>query len=219
MPSQLAVISARARRLHRILSRTAGLTPAVEAAKVCEEAAEAAAAAAAGDSGGLMHELADVIVAATQTALTADPDGLDVLWQELADTLAADLARDWHVTASGVIRHRPRTWAQADLDAIAEQAVTELRTARPGSGRVRATIRVRPVGRARTAVRGASAGGDLRLLASGLLAQTRLSGRPDDTISLDDARWDGHTLTVTATLARGAVEWIIPHPAGGGAGR
>ena len=219
MASQLAVVSARARRLHRILSRTAGLTPAGQAAKVCEEAAEAAAAVAAGDFGGLVHELADVILAPTQTALTADPDGLDSLWDELADTFAADLARDWHVTASGVIRHRPRTWAQADLDAIAEQAVTELRAARPAAGRVRVTVRARTAGRARTAVRGAWAGGDLRLLASDLLTRTRLSARPDDTISVDDARWDGRTLTVTATLARGAAEWIIPHPADGGAGR
>ena len=216
MASQLAVVSARARRLHRILSRTAGLTPAGQAAKVCEEAAEAAAAAAAGDFGGLVHELADVIVAATQTALTADPDGLDVLWDELVDTLAADLARDWHVTASGVIRHRPRTWTQADLDAIAEQAVTELRAARPAAGRVRVTVRARTGGRARPAARGAWAGGDLRLLASDLLARTRLAPCGGDTCTVDDVSWDGRTLTVVATLVRAAPAWTVPYPDGQG---
>ena len=217
MASQLAVVSARARRLHRVLSRAADLTPAGQAAKVCEEAAEVRDAAAAGDYCQLMHELADVIVAATQTALVADPDGLDILWQELADTLAADLARDWHVTAAGVIRHRPRTWTQHDLDAIAEQAIVELRTARPGSSQVHVTVRVRATGQARKAVRDAAAGDDLRLLASGLLAETRLAAGRGDTCTLGDARWDGRTLTVTATISRrAATEWVIHDPAGDG---
>lgn len=216
MASQLAVISARARRLHHILSQVTDLTPAAQAAKILEEAGEAAQAADRRDFGQFVHELADVIVACSQAALSADPDGLDILWQELADTLEADLSRDWRVTASGVIRHRPRTWSKADLDAIAAQSVTEIRTARPGGRQAAVTVRVRPAGQARTAVRGAAAGGDLRLLASDLLARTRLAPHGEDTCTVDDASWDGHTLTVTATLVRAAPVWIVPHPDGQG---
>lgn len=217
MASQLAVISARARRLHRILSRVGRLTPASQAVKILEEAGEAAQAADARDFGQFVHELADIIVACSQAALSADPDGLDILWQELADTLEADLARDWRATASGVIRHRPRTWSQADLDAIAAQSVTELRTpGRLGAPTMAATVRARTTARARKAVRAVSAGGDLRLLASDLLARTRLAPSGEDTCTVDDVSWDGHTLTVAATITRQRPVWVVPHPDGQG---
>lgn len=217
MPSQLAVISARARRLHHILSQAGRLTPASQATKILEEAGEAAQAAYRRDFDQFLHELADIIVACCQAALAADPDGLDMLWQELADTLEADLARDWRATAAGVIRHRPRTWSQADLDAIAAQSVTELRPpGRPGAPTMAATVRARTTARARKAVRAASAGGDLRLLASDLLARTRLAPCDGDTCTVDDASWDGHTLTVVATIVRAAPVWTVPHPDGQG---
>lgn len=210
MASQLAVISARARRLHRILSQAGRLTPASQGVKILEEAADAH------DSAQFVHELADVIIACTQAALAADPDGLDILWQELADTLEADLARDWRATASGVIRHRPRTWSQAGLDAIAAQSVTELRTCRPGAPTMTATVRARTTAKVRKAVRAAQAGGDLRLLASDLLARTRLAPHDGCTCTVDDARWDGRTLTVTATITRQRPAWTVPHPDGQG---
>lgn len=217
MASQLAVISARARRLHRILSQAGRLTPASQAVKILEEAGEAAQAADAHDFGQFVHELADVIIACSQAALAADPDGLDILWQELADTLEADLARDWRATASGVIRHRPRTWSQADLDAIAAQSVTELRPpSRLGAPTMAATVRARTTARVRKVVRAAQAGGDLRLLASDLLARTRLAPRDGDTCTVDDASWDGHTLTVVATIVRAAPVWTVPSPDGQG---
>lgn len=216
MPSQLAVISARARRLHHILSQVGRLTPPSQAVKILEEAGEAAQAADARDFDQFVHELADVIVACTQAALAADPDGLDVLWQELADTLEADLARDWRATASGVIHHRPCIWSQADLDAIAAQSVTELRTDRTGAPAIAATVRARTTARVRKAVRAAQAGGGLRLLASDLLARTRLAYPDGDECTVDDARWDGHTLTVTATVTRRKPAWTVPHPDGQG---
>lgn len=217
MASQLAVISARARRLHRILSQAGRLTPASQAAKILEEAGEAAQAADRRDFAQFVHELADIIVACCQAALSADPDGLDILWQELAETLEADLARDWRATASGVIRHRPRTWSQADLDAIAAQSVTELRSpGRLGAPTMAVTVRARTTARVRKAVRAASAGGDLRLLASDLLARTRLAPYGEDMCTVDDASWDGHTLTVVATLVRAAPAWTVPHPDGQG---
>lgn len=216
MASQLAVISARARRLHHILSQAGRLTPASQAVKILEEAGEAAQAADARDFAQFVHELADIIVACGQAALSADPDGLDILWQELADTLEADLARDWRATASGVIRHRPRTWSQADLDAIAAQSVTELRTDRPGAAAMAATVRAPTTARVRKAVRAASAGGDLRLLASDLLARTRLAPYCEDTCAVDDVSWDGRTLTVVATIVRAAPVWSVPHPDGQG---
>lgn len=216
MASQLAVVSARARRLHRFLSQAGRLTPASQAVKISEEAGEAAQAADARDFDQFVHELADVIVACTQAALSADPDGLDILWQELADTLEADLARDWRATASGVIRHRPRTWSQADLDAIAAQSVIELRTRRPGAPAMAVTVRARTTAMVRKAVRAAQAGGDLRLLASDLLARTRHALPDGDECAVDDARWDGHTLTVTATITRWEPAWTVPHPDGQG---
>lgn len=217
MASQLAVISARARRLHRILSQSGRLTPASQAVKILEEAGEAARAADARDFDQFVHELADIIVACSQAALSADPDGLDILWWELADTLEADLARDWRATASGVIRHRPRTWSQSDLDAIAAQSVTELRRAgRGGAPTMAATVRARTTARVRKAVRAASAGGDLRLLASDLLARTRLAPYGRDACTVDDVSWDGHTLTVVATIVRTAPVWTVPHPDGQG---
>lgn len=217
MPSQLAVISARSRRLHRILSQAGRLTPASQAVKILEEAGEAAEAADRRDFGQFVHELADIIVACTQAALSADSDGLDILWQELADTLEADLARDWRATTSGVIRHRPRTWSQADLDAIAALSVTELCTpGRLGAPTMAATVRARTTARVRKAVRAASAGGDLRLLASDLLARTRLAPCDGDTCTVDDASWDGRTLTVAATITRRQPAWIVPSPDGQG---
>lgn len=217
MASQLAVVSARARRLHHILSQAGRLTPASQAVKILEEAAEAAQAADARDFGQFVHELADIIVVCSQAALSAGPDGLDILWQELADTLEADLARDWRATASGVIRHRPRTWSQADLDAIAAQSVIELRSpGRPGAPTLAVTVRARTTARVRKVVRAAQAGGDLRLLASDLLARTRLAPYGDDACTVDDASWDGRTLTVVATLVRAAPAWTVPHPDGQG---
>lgn len=216
MASQLAVISARARRLHRILSQAGRLTLTSQAVKIMKEAGEAAQAADARDFDQFIHELADIIVACSQAALSADSDGLDILWQELADTLEADLARDWRATASGVIRHRPRTWSQADLDAIAAQSVTELRADRPGAGSITATVRARTTARVRKAVRASQAGGDLRLLASDLLARTRLAPCDGDTCTVDDAAWDGHTLTVTATITRQRPAWSVPHRDGQG---
>lgn len=214
MTSQLAVISARARRLHRALAQAGRLTPASQAVKILEEAGEAAQAVDARDFTQFMHELADVIVACSQAAMSAAPDGLDILWQELADTLEDDLARDWRGSASGVIRHRPRTWSRADLDAIAAQSVIELRTDRPGAPPITATVRARTTARVRKAVRAAAAGGDLRLLASDLLARTRLAPYDGDTCTVDDAAWDGHTLTVTATITRQRPAWTVPHPDG-----
>ena len=217
MASQLAVISARARRLHHILSQAGRLTPGSQAVKILEEAGEAAQAADARDFDQFVHELADIIVACSQAALSADPDGLDILWQELADTLEANLARDWQATASGVIRHRPRTWSQADLDAIAAQSVTELRPpSRLGAPTMAATVRASTTARVRKAVRAAQAGGDLRLLASDLLARTRLAPCDGDTCTVDDASWDGRTLTVTATIVRAAPVWAVPYPDGQG---
>lgn len=217
MASQLAIISARARRLHHILSQAGRLTPASQAVKILEEAGEAAQAADARDFDQFIHEIADIIVACSQAALSADPDGLDILWEELAGTLEADLARDWRATASGVIRHRPRTWSQSDLDAIAAQSVTELRPpARLGAPTMAVTVRARTTARVRKAVRAASAGGALRLLASDLLARTRLAPYVEDTCAVDDVSWDGHTLTVVATLVRAAPVWTVPHPDGQG---
>lgn len=214
MASQLAVISARARRLHRTLAQAGRLTPASQAVKILEEAAEAAQAADARDFAQFMHELADVIVACSQAAMSADPDGLDILWQELADTLEADLARDWRATASGVIRHRPRTWSQADLDAIAAQSVIELRTDRPGAPTMTATVRARTTARVRKAVRAAAAGGDLPLMASDLLTRPRLVPHDGDTCTVDGATWDGRILTVTATITRLRPVWSVPYSDG-----
>lgn len=217
MPSQLAVISARARRLHHILSQPGRLTLTSQTVKILEEAGEAAQAADARDFDQFIHELAGIIVACSQAALSADPDGLDILWQELADTLESDLARGGQATASGVIRHRPRTWSQADLDAIAAQSVTELRApSRPGAPTMAVTVRARTTARVRKAVRAASAGGDLRLLASDLLARTRLAPLGVDACTVDDASWDGHTLTVAATITRQRPAWVVPHPDGQG---
>ena len=136
MTSQLAVISVRARRLHHLLSRAGDVTTSTQAGKIMEEAAEVAQADLAGDTCAIIHELADVIIAASQCALAASPDGLDLLWDELADTLAADCRRDWR-EYGGVIRHSP-PWAEADIEAAAFTATTNISPdpGRPGTARV-----------------------------------------------------------------------------------
>ena len=139
MTSQLAVISARARRLHRLLSETGEVTTSTQAGKIMEEAAEVAQADLAGDTCAIIHELADVIIAASQCALAATPDGLDLLWDELADTLAADCRRSWR-DYGGIIRHSA-PWTDAEIEDAAFTAVTTIMqdTSRPGAASI--TIR------------------------------------------------------------------------------
>ena len=136
MTSQLAAISARARRLHHLLSQAGEVTTSTQAGKIMEEAAEVAQAGLTGDTAGLIHELADVIIAASQCALAATPDGLDLLWDELADTLAADCQRSWR-DYGGVIRHSP-PWTEAEIEAAAEAAATTISPdpGRPGTASV-----------------------------------------------------------------------------------
>lgn len=120
MTSQLAIISVRARKLHQLLSQAGDITTSTQAGKIMEEAGEVAQADLAGDTIGIIHELADVIIAASQCALAASPDGLDLLWDELADTLAADCHRSWR-EYGGVIRHSP-PWTAAEIESAAETA-------------------------------------------------------------------------------------------------
>lgn len=136
MTSQLAVISARGRRLHKLLSEAGEVTTSTQAGKIMEEAAEVAQADLAGDTADIIHELADVIIAASQCALAASPDGLDLLWDELADTLAADCRRSWR-DYGGVIRHST-PWSAAEIESAAETASTSIRQdpGRPGTARV-----------------------------------------------------------------------------------
>lgn len=124
MTSQLAVISARARRLGQLLAAAGEVTTSSQAGKIMEEATEVAQADLAGDTEHLIHELADVIIAASQCALAADPDGLDLLWQELADTLDADCRRSWR-DYGGVIRHSA-PWSDAEIEAAAETALASI---------------------------------------------------------------------------------------------
>ena len=136
MTSQLAIISARARRLYQLLSKAGEVTTSSQASKIMEEAAEVAQCALADDTADTSHELADVIIAASQCALAASPDGLDLLWDELADTLDADCRRNWR-DYGGVIRHSA-PWTAAEIESAAETAGTSIRPDpdRPGTASV-----------------------------------------------------------------------------------
>lgn len=125
MTIQLAIISARARRLYQLLSEAGEVTTSSQTGKIMEETSEVAQCDLAGDTAGIIHELADVIIAASQCALAATPDGLDLLWDELADTLDADCHRNWRAYG-GVIRHSP-PWTSAEIESAAETAGVSIR--------------------------------------------------------------------------------------------
>ena len=133
MTSRLAVISARARRLHRLLSQAGDVTTSTQADKIMEEAGEVVQADQIGETLDIIHELADVIIAASQCALAATPDGLDLLWDELADTLLADCRRNWR-SYGGVIRHSA-PWFANEIESAAETADISIRPDpdRPGT--------------------------------------------------------------------------------------
>lgn len=197
MASQLAVVSARARRLHRILSRAADLTPAGQTVKILEEAGEAAQAADAHDFGELMHELADVIVAATQAALSVDPDGLDLLWDELADTLDEDCRRDWH-SYGGVIRHSA-PWTRAEVEETAEAATVTISPDPGRTGTAHVTVRAPIPAGLPPRLRGMRPD-VMSDFAADLLSHTRLAPPPGRRLTIADTTVGDGTLTVCGTL-------------------
>lgn len=197
MTSQLTVISARARKLHKLLSRAGEVTTSTQTGKIVEEAAEVAQADLAGDTADIIHELADVIIAASQCALAASPDGLDLLWDELADTLAADCRRSWR-DYGGVIRHSA-PWTAAELESAAETASTSIRpnTAAPGEAHV--VVAAATPSSLVQKVRGMRPD-VMHDFAQDLLDHSRLAPPPGRHLAIDDVTVEDGVLTVRGTL-------------------
>lgn len=197
MASQLAVISARARRLHKLLAQADDITTSTQVGKLMEEAAEVAQADLAADTDGLIHELADVIIVAAQCALAADTDGLDLLWDELADTLAADCRRTWR-SYGGVIRHSA-PWTGAELEEAASAASTTIEPdpARPGTARV--TIHAIIPGSLPPKLAGMRPD-VMHDFAADLLAHTRLAPPVGRHLAISDVTVEDGVLTVHGTL-------------------
>lgn len=198
MTSQLAVISARARRLHKLLSEAGEVTTSSQTGKIMEEAAEVAQADLAGDTAGIIHELADVIIAASQCALAASPDGLDRLWDELADTLDADCHRSWR-DYGGVIRHSA-PWTAAEIESAAETAGISIRPdpGRPGTARV-VIIAALP---SRLAPKLCGLDGTVMFdFAKDLLGHSRLAPPAGRRLDVSDVTVEDGVLTIRAILA------------------
>lgn len=197
MTSQLAVISARARRLHRLLSQAGEVTTSTQAGKIMEEAAEVAQADLAGDTAGIIHELADVIIAASQCALAATPDGLDLLWDELADTLDADCRRSWR-EYGGVIRHSA-PWTDDEIEDAAFTAATTITPdpSRPGT----ASITVCAIIPSSLPPKLAGMGPDvMHDFAQDLLDHTRLAPPAGRHLAISDVTVEDGVLTIHGTL-------------------
>ena len=197
MTSQLAVISARARRLHRILSQAGEVTTSTQAGKIMEEACEVAQADLAGDTADIIHELADVIIAASQCALAATPDGLDLLWDELADTLDADCHRRWR-DYGGIIRHSP-PWTAAEVESAAETAGTSIRPDpdRPGAASV--VIVAAIPGSLAPKLRGMD-GTVMADFAQDLLDHNRLASPAGKHLAIEDVTVEDGIITIHGTL-------------------
>lgn len=197
MTSQLAVISARARRLHRLLSQAGEVTTSTQAGKIMEEAAEVAQADLTGDAADIIHELADVIIAASQCAIAASPDGLDLLWDELADTLDADCHRNWR-DYGGVIRHSA-PWTAAEIESAAETAGTSIRPDpdRPGTASVVVVVAI-PSGLA-PKLHGMD-GTVMHDFAKALLDHSRLAPPADKHLAVTDVTVADGILTVYGSL-------------------
>ena len=197
MTSQLAVISARARRLHTLLSEAGEVTASTQAGKIMEEAAEVAQADLAGDTAAIIHELADVIIAASQCALAVSPDGLDLLWDELADTLDADCHRSWR-DYGGVIRHSA-PWTAAEIESAAETAGTSIRPEpdRPGTARV---VIVAAIPGSLAPKLAGMDGTVMSDFAQDLLDHTRLAPPAGRCLTIKDATIEDGVLTVRGSL-------------------
>ena len=197
MTSQLAVISARTRKLHKLLSETAPVTVSSQANKIMEEATEVAQCALAGDTADTIHELADVIIVATQCALAATPDGLDLLWDALADTLAADCRRDWH-DYGGVIRHSA-PWTSAEIMETAEAAAVTISPDpnRPGTAHV--TVRAPIPSGLPPRLRGMRPD-VMSDFAADLLGHTRLAPPPGRQLAITDTTVGDGTLAIRGIL-------------------
>lgn len=197
MTSQLAVISARARRLHKLLSETGEVTTSSQTGKIMEEASEVAQADLAGDTADIIHELADVIIAASQCALAASPDGLDLLLDELADTLDADCRRSWH-DYGGVIRHSP-PWTSAEVESAAKTAATSIRPDpdRPGTARVVIIIAI--PGSLAPKLAGMD-GTVMAGFAQDLLGHTRLAPPAGRRLTIKDVTVEDGVLTIRGSL-------------------
>lgn len=197
MASQPAAISARTRRLHRLLSQAGEVTTSSQAGKIMEEAAEVAQADLAGDTGSLIHELADVIIAAAQCALAASPDGLDLLWDELADTLAADCRRSWR-DYGGVIRHSA-PWLGDEIQAAAETALTSLRPDSETPGTAHVTVTATIPGSLPQKLAGMHPG-VMHTFAEDLLAHTRLAPPAGRHLTVADTTVSDGIITIRGTL-------------------
>lgn len=197
MTSQLAVISARAHRLHRLLSQAGEATASSQAGKIMKEAAEVAQADLAGDTADLIHELADVIIAASQCALAVTPDGLDLLWDELADTLAADCRRSWR-DYGGVIRHSA-PWSDDEIEAAAETAITSLSPDPDTPGVADATVCAAIPGSLPGKLRGMDPS-VMRTFAEGLLAHSRFAPPAGRHATIADVTVEDGTITIRGTL-------------------
>lgn len=197
MASQLAVISARTRRLHQALNQAGEVTTSTQAGKIMEEAAEVAQADLAGDTAATIHELADVIIAASQCALAACPDGLDLLWDEIADTLYADCRRSWR-DYGGVIRHSA-PWGDDEIQAAAETALTSLSPDPDRPGTARATITAALPDSLPQKLRGMDPG-VMHDFAADLLAHSRLAPPEGRHASIVEVTVADGTITVRATI-------------------
>ena len=197
MTSQLAVISARTRRLHRLLTEAGDVTTSTQAGKIMEEATEVAQADLAGDTAGVIHELADVIIAASQCALAAGPDGLDLLWDELADTLDADCRRSWR-EYGGVIRHST-PWTAAEVEDAAFTAVTSLASDHDRPSTARVTVRAIIPGSLPPKLAGMD-GTVMHDFAQEMLGHTSLAAPAGRHLAIEDVTVEDGILTVHGTL-------------------
>ncbi len=197
MASQLAVISARARRLHRLLSQAGDISTSSQAGKIMEEAGEVAQADLAGDTDSLIHELADVIIAASQCALAATPDGLDILWDEIADTLAADCLRSWR-SYGGVIRHSA-PWSDDEIQTAAETALTSISPDPDTPGTAHVTIAASIPGSLPAKLRGMHPG-VMAVFAEDLLAHSRLAPPAGRHVTIADTTVEDGIITIRGTL-------------------